>query len=294
LGSDTKGSISVAIGNSALLRQNFTTATNTNNVAVGNSAGANVTTGISHTLIGADAGDAITTAQRNVAVGYAALTSNQTGTGNVGVGVGALNDTTGGLNTGVGDLAGYQITSGENNTALGRDALRSGSPGGPATTDSNVVGIGDENIASFHCQVALTVSSDQRDKTDFVNLDLGLDFVKALEPVTYYWDKRAKYLNKNNEDGTPNTDYDLDSVTPNGTHKEDWMDVGFKAQAVQALQDSSGYTSAANKNLLVSISDDGKQLGLKYEKFVPILVKAIQDQNAIIESLTARITALES
>ena len=132
------------------------------------------------------------------------------------------------------------------------------------------------------------MASDQRDKTDFVDLDLGLDFVKALEPVTYYWDKRSKY-------GDPSAaDYDLSAQTPDGTHKEDWMDVGFKAQSVLALEEAAGYKLSEKKNLTVSLSADEKQYGLKYEKFIPILVKAIQDQDAIIQSLTARITALES
>jgi hypothetical protein len=34
-------------------------------------------------------------------------------------------------------------------------------------------------------------------------------------------------------------------------------------------------------------------MGLQYSKFVPILVKAIQEQNALIEALTARIATLE-
>ena len=72
------------------------------------------------------------------------------------------------------------------------------------------------------------------------------------------------------------------------------MDIGFKAQAVQALEEAAGYTTAAKKNLTVSTTADGKQMGLQYSKFVPILVKAIQDQDAIITALTARIEALES
>ena len=88
--------------------------------------------------------------------------------------------------------------------------------------------------------------------------------------------------------------YDLDSVTPDGTHKEDWMDVGFKAQSVSALEEAAGYKIADKKNLTVSLSEDGKQYALKYEKFIPMLVKAIQEQDEIIQSLTARITALES
>ena len=208
---------------------------------------------------------------RNAAVGYAALGSA----------------TSSDLCTAIGYAAGFQITTGDNNTAIGADALRTGSPGGPATSDSNVVGLGDENIGSLHCQTALTVSSDQRDKTDFVDLDLGLDFVKGLEPVTYYWDKRSKYGDKYADD------YDLNAQTPDGTHKEDWMDVGFKAQAVQALEEASGYKVGDKKNLTVSVNSDGKQYGLKYEKFIPILVKAIQDQDALITALTNRIAALE-
>jgi hypothetical protein len=41
------------------------------------------------------------------------------------------------------------------------------------------------------------------------------------------------------------------------------------------------------------MSEDGKQYGMQYEKLIPILTKAIQEQQAIIESLTTRITALE-
>jgi len=147
--------------------------------------------------------------------------------------------------------------------------------------------LGDENISEAHIQVDWTVASDQRDKTDFTALDLGLDFVKGLAPVTYKWDKRSKYGDKT-ADG-----YDLNAQSPDGTHKEDWLDIGFKAQEVQALEEAAGYTTAAKKNLTVSTSEDGKQMGIQYSKFVPILVKAIQEQNALIEALTARVATLE-
>jgi hypothetical protein len=187
----------------------------------------------------------------------------------------------------MGKNAGNQITSGSNNLALGLDALKVGSPGGAQITDSNAIGLGDENISSCHVQVDWTVASDQRDKTDFTALDLGLDFVKALAPVTYKWDKRSKYGDKTADD------YDLLDQTPDGTHKEDWLDIGFKAQEVQALEEAAGYTTAAKKNLTVSTTGDGKQMGLQYSKFIPILVKAMQEQNALIETLTARVATLE-
>ena len=72
------------------------------------------------------------------------------------------------------------------------------------------------------------------------------------------------------------------------------MEIGFKAQAVRDLEEAAGYKVSDKKNLTLTLSGDGKQYGLKYERFVPILVKAIQEQDAIITSLTARVTALES
>ena len=159
--------------------------------------------------------------------------------------------------------------------------------GGAVTTAGNVIGLGDENITSLNAQVSLTVASDERDKTDFTDLDVGLDFVKQLKPYTYKWDKRSKYGDKTADD------YDLNAQTPDGTHKEDWLDVGFKAQEVEALEQAAGYDKANKTNLAITMSEDGKQYGMQYEKLIPILTKAIQEQQTLIESLTARITALE-
>jgi len=187
--------------------------------------------------------------------------------------------TDGSANSCFGMEAGSNITGGSNIMCLGHDSGLTGSPGGNITTGSNTMVLGDENISAAHIQVALTVASDERDKTDFSDLDLGLDFVKALEPVTYYWDKRSKYGDKYADD------YDLNAQTPDGTHKEDWMDVGFKAQSVSALEEAAGYKISDKKNLTVSLSSDEKQYGLRYEKFVPILVKAIQELSAEVEKL---------
>jgi len=204
-----------------------------------------------------------------------------TGAENVFVGESAAGSgvVTGNDNVAVGRAAGLNLTTGDNNTLLGHDAGITGSPGGNINSEDNHICLGDENVIELHCQVSLTAASDERDKTDFSDLDLGLDFVKALEPVTYYWDKRSKYGDKYADD------YDLNAQTPDGTHKEDWMDVGFKAQSVKDLEEAAGYKISDKKNLTVSLSGDEKQYGLRYEKFVPILVKAIQDLSAEVEKL---------
>ena len=148
--------------------------------------------------------------------------------------------------------------------------------------------MGDENIVVANIQVDWTVASDARDKTDVTPLDLGLDFVKDLQPVTYKWDKRSKYGDKYADD------YDLNAQTPDGTHKEDWLDIGFKAQEVEALEIAAGYTKDNKTNLVSSHTEDGNQMGLQYSKFVPILVKAIQELSVQNADLITRIEALES
>ena len=237
--------------------------------------------------MGGLAGDGTDDGDENVAVGMSALSAN-CGDGNTAVGKDAGEAITGSNNTVIGKSAGKAVTSGSNNLFLGKDSGLTGSPGGNITSGSNAIVLGDENIGDAHIQVDWTVASDARDKTDFTALDLGLDFVKALAPVTYKWDKRSKYGDKSADD------YDLAAQTPDGTHKEDWLDIGFKAQEVEALEIAAGYNKDNKTNLVSSHTGDGKQMGLQYSKFVPILVKAIQEQQAIIESLTARIEALES
>jgi len=253
---------------------------------VGGLAGDSVTTGNENTFVGTGAGGATDDGGGCTAIGKEALAAN-CGSNNTAGGANSLSAATGTNNTAWGSASGFNVTSGSNNLLLGKDAGRSGSPGGIVSTNSNVLVLGDSNIAQAFTQVSISATSDERDKTDFVGLDIGLDFVKALEPVTYYWDKRSKYGDKDADD------YDLDAQTPDGTHKEDWMDVGFKAQSVQTLEEAAGYKVADKKNLTVTLSGDGKQYGLKYERFIPILVKAIQEQQTLITALTDRIAALE-
>ena len=276
LSSSVQGSKNVAVGTAALFTSNPSGAVDTLNTAVGFEAGKATTTGTGNTFIGASAGDSCTDTVNCVAVGLNALGGADADHSNVAVGQLSLSSCTGDSNTAVGDQAGTDVTSGDNNSFLGQDAGRSGAPGGSITTASNTIVLGDGSIANAHIQVDWTVASDERDKTDFTALDLGLDFVKELEPVTYKWDKRSKYGE------------DVSTITHDGTHKEDWLDVGFKAQAVEALEEAAGYTIADKTNLTTNLSEDGKQYGIQYSKFVPILVKAIQELSEKVAALEAK------
>ena len=62
---------------------------------------------------------------------------------------------------------------------------------------------------------------------------------------------------------------------------------------VEALEKAAGYKIADKTNLTTTLSDDGKQYGMQYEKFIPILVKAVQELSAKNDALEARIKKLE-
>ena len=135
------------------------------------------------------------------------------------------------------------------------------------------------------------------------DLDLGLNFVNALKPVTYVWDKRTNYIDKTDvttydKDGEPvhkgwDLTTDLDKIVSDGSKKDDDLQVGFKAQDVIALEDAAGYKLSDKTNLTATITSDGKQYGLRYERFVPMLVKALQELSAKNDALEARIKKLE-
>ena len=306
LNANSTGALNTAVGYGAL-NANDTAA---NNVAVGASALAANTTGTNNVAMGANALDANTTASNNTAIGDNALgvnvdgasntalgsaalaamvdanystaigadtLQNATGGGNTACGQGALNGVVAGIyNTGLGYSAGNAITSGDNNLCLGRDAGIASSPGGAVTTGDNQICLGDENITHAHIQVDWTVASDGRDKTDISELNSGLSFVNQLKPVTYRWDKRSNY----------SKDQD---ITPDGQYKSEQLDVGFLAQDVSELEKDYGFSNEEKSNLISSISSDGKMYGLKYNKFVPMLVNAVQELSAEVEALKSKL-----
>ena len=121
LTADTLGSRSVAIGRRTLHAQNFTTATDANNVAVGFEAGNDITTGVQNVLVGSQCGDALTDADENVAMGHGTLSSDTLGSKTTALGYNALNaqnftTATNSHNTAVGYYAGVAVSTGTENT----------------------------------------------------------------------------------------------------------------------------------------------------------------------------------
>ena len=277
--------------------------TGDNNTVVGTGAGSALNTGHRNTLMGQGAGGLLTTATHTVAIGNAAASGYDTETYNVAIGHVALGGsvaggefnvcvgtftldaltsgdynaflghnagggmTTGSNNTGVGVEAGMDTTTGSNNTFLGGEAGRASSPT-QVTTGSNRVVVGNNSVTNCDIKVDWTVTSDKRDKTDVKEFNMGLDFVNALNPVTYRWDMRSDYENG----------------TPDGTHKKPKLFSGLIAQDVEILEREYGYKVEDDTAVITSVNENGNY-GLTYSKFVPVLINAVKELSAEIKAL---------
>ena len=281
--SNTTGSYNTAIGTAAL----YSNTVGTRNIATGYRALFANTTGFDNTANGSRALYSNTTGYQNTANGAYALKRNTTGEWNAANGVDALYyNTTGGGNTAMGPFALYSNTTGSNNTALGYDTDVSSSNLSNATaigygatvSASNRVRIGNSSVSRIGGTVAWTNLSDGRIKENVQEAVPGLSFISQLRPVTYT-------LNTRKQD-----DITMQAMPDSIKEKRmlsdaDYLEsssivrTGFIAQEVEAAAQKVGFDFDG-----VSTPQNETDLyGIRYAEFVVPLVKAMQEQQEIIE-----------
>jgi hypothetical protein len=196
-----------------------------------------------------------------------------TGTNNVCIGTNSgRNLTTGSNNTLIGTVSATTtvlVTSGSNITTLGYLAA-------PTTaTVSNQVTLGNSSVTSLRCQVTtITALSDARDKTNIIDLPVGLDFINKLRPVKFTWAMREKDFDENGDE----------IINPNNGVDN----AGFIAQELDEVE-----TSENVDFLHLVLKDNPDKMEASYGKLLPVMVKAIQELSAKVESLTQELTALK-
>jgi hypothetical protein len=263
------------------LQSNTTGAYNT---AIGLQA-LKISTGDDNTAIGAQALYNNTTGAYNTANGYVALTNNSSGVQNTASGAYSLGSTnTGSYNTAIGDHALLNNTTGSDNTALGYSAWGAGAAYSNSTalganssiTASNQVRVGDANVTSIGGQVGWTTLSDGRFKKDIKENVPGLAFITKLRPVTYYLDMDgiASYLH------TP----DKSRLKDAEAIKAKMLQTGFIAQEVEKTASGLGYEF----NGVDKPKNEEDYYGLRYAEFVVPLVKAVQEQQQMIDRLNTK------
>jgi len=273
----TQGVRNTAVGATAL----YSLTAGNRNTAAGFGALQNNTTGSDNTAIGFGTLIGNTTGVDNVAVGYQCLFENTTAWMNTGVGTSALRyNTTGEYNVAIGYNSLKNNTLGDNNTAIGTEALAwvttgSGNIGiGGCTaegtplpvfglsTGNNLISMGSTAVTAAHIQVAWTVVSDERDKTNFAPIPHGLEFVTKLKPTSFQFRTERE------------------SEETNGGVR-----YGFKAQDILALEGS---------NSVVIDADDPDKLRYNESSLIPILVQSIQELSEKYELLNEKFEAYVS
>ena len=136
------------------------------------------------------------------------------------------------------------------------------------------------DIRAAHGNVTWATVSDERYKKDIVDSTAGLSFINALQPRTF------KYKTLGELPETFNA-YKADSTK---VFKNSDTNHGFIAQEIKAAIDAD--SSIKDGFRLWDDREDGSQ-EVAEAALIPVLVKAIQEQSALIEALTARITTLE-
>jgi hypothetical protein len=149
----------------------FNITSGTDNVMIGRFAGDGLTSGRNNLLFGVQAGRGIRTGTHNIAMGFNSMngSANTSGVGNIALGVNSLNNVTSGNdNISIGTNTLLSLTSGSRNQAIGEAALSALSTGnrniGIGISSGTRISTGSNNIAigdsAFSSVAALATGAD--------------------------------------------------------------------------------------------------------------------------------------
>lgn len=234
----------------------------------GKNAGLVNNAGSNNNFFGFSAGLVNTFGGDNNFIGEWSGSQNTTGCHNNFIGAYAGNSNISGIhNNFFGHNAGYNNDTGNNNIFIGRNAgTTSFSPTGlvDITTECNRIVLGNADHACAQIQIAWTVVSDCRDKYIFGAVPHGRGFLQNINPVEFAFKDRT----------TGNI------VDPNGKRR-----YGFLAQEI---------LSAEGDSPVIVSTEDPDKLQMTNDYLVPVLVNAVNELSAEIETLKNRILTLES
>lgn len=269
--SSVAGDRGVAIGaDSQFYSRSTTTSWINTNVSIGfaslkGSPDLDLNTGANNTAIGYNSMILNNQGSNNTSIGKDSLLKNTSGSNNVSIGVNTMEyNTTGEKNVAVGNYAGTYSASGDNLTVTGESVFvgYNTRPQAENQTNqivigynargagSNTVTLGNSDIIEYNMYTnSWNNASDRRLKHGIRPLLYGLDFVNELNPVAYVMNNRS----------------------------DEKQDYGFIAQEIQSLLETYGDTDS---DLVKVLNKEKGTLGLKYNNFIPILAKAIQELSA--------------
>ena len=231
-----------------------------NNTAVGYNALNSLTAGVQNTIMGAENSGNLT-GDKNVVIGAQAGLNLSTANRNTIIGYRSVEQlTTGDYNTIIGDRAAQSTADAQNQIVIGSTATGQG---------NNYAVIGNASVSRLYAaQDGAAViyangtinSSDLRFKTKIKPVELGLQFIKKLNPVSYYKISKSQY--KGEED-----------------NNESRYEYGLIAQEVEDILKESDSDNS------IIVKDDEGFYGMDYKQITMPLIKAVQEQEKTIETL---------
>jgi hypothetical protein len=281
--------------------------TQSNNVAVGQSAIGDACGGNDNTCVGNNAGRSV--ASENTFIGSGAGRNGGAGSErNAVVGKDAMYFSGGDDNCALGMDALYNVGNGSYNVALGAEAGKFYIDGQNYTgsfsimlgynarvSGGNQCQLGNSSVTTY-AYGSVQDRSDQRDKTDIEDTQLGLSFIKDLRPVDFRWDYREDYFDKVETetivDGETVTTTTLQAVPKDGSRKRNRKHHGLIAQEVKQVMDAHGVDFAGYQDHSIKGGNDVLSIG--YSELIAPLIKAVQELSAQVEALQAEVDALKS
>lgn len=220
-----------------------------------------------------------TKGQRNTAIGTQAMYDGKNASystfigtyagqvveGDWNVGIGAASSqslTTGKSNVGVGSYSNRAVVTGDSNVSIGYSAGPGGDYSNTVSLGHNVHAKGSNQIQigdathTVYTAAAIQTNSDRNLKENINNTKLGLEFIKSLRPVDYNY------------------------------NDSDIQRHGFIAQEVAENKDFGGVSVNAK-------GTDEETYTMAYTELIAPMVKAIQDQQVMIEELQEEIKQLK-
>jgi hypothetical protein len=304
------GNDNTAIGADALSGRGLATANGWRNTAIGVAALKNGGGGADNVAIGFNT-LANTTGGQNTGVGMYALLNNSSATSNVAVGAYAqISTTLGANNTSIGTNSMFSNTSGAQNTVLGANAIEKNILGSNNTVLGFSAGqlIADNTVNSNVNNSVLIGASSKTLALNSVNeIVIGYNAIGAgsntirlgNDDITGVYTKGTVYVNsialtsdlrlKSNISPLANSLATVMQLNP--VH---YMKKGSLASTAYTLEEN-GFIAQEIQKILPFIvtegTDENKLLSVDYNSFIPMLTKAIQEQQKQIEDQNAKIAA---
>lgn len=280
------GSQNCAFGHSALLFNR----SGGNNVAIGYFA-LRANQNSNSTAVGTNALQSNFEGEQNTAIGSQALIANASGSSNTCIGYQTMyNDVSGNQNTAVGAQTLTVNTSGSNITCIGYgadvsiDGLNNASAfgNGAIVNASNQIVIGNSDVTSIGGFANWSNFSDGKYKIAVQENVSGLSFIKKLRPITYQidMDKLASLTHITKKCRFKASESKQGQI----------VKTGLIAQEVELAALDVGYDFDG----VVKPQNENDHYRLSYSSFVVPLIKAVQEQQAMIEALQKEIEILKN